>query len=186
MKFRLTILILSLLSLTSCFKDENQGTLFKIEVFSQNVSSDPVTRTETEMLSYAFTVDKGSKWEVTSWDDAQVPCITNTENNKRLSEPEVIGTWDAESEYQISLDLKAETVFMVIVDPTNRIYATRLYDTPVNWPVTHTTLHLYAWRKSGTANGWTVTNPFPDEERESLVPKEDDDTVEQKNNEELE
>jgi hypothetical protein len=80
-----------------------------------------------------------------------------------------VGTWDANAEYQITLDLKAETVFMVVVDPTNRVYATRLYDTPINWPVTNTQLHLYAWRKSGTATGWTVTNPFPDEERESLV-----------------
>lgn len=169
MKLRLTIFAIALIALTSCFKDEVQGTLFKIEIFSQNVSDDPITRTQTEILSYAFNVPKGSKWEVSSWEDAQVPCITNTDNGKRLTTPDVVGTWDANAEYQITLDLKAETVFMVVVDPTNRVYATRLYDTPINWPVTNTQLHLYAWRKSGTATGWTVTNPFPDEERESLV-----------------
>jgi hypothetical protein len=39
-------------------------------------------------------------------------------------------------------------------------------------------LHLYAQKKSSTANGWIFTNPFPDEKREPLVPKEEDEVVE--------
>ena len=171
---KIFILATLLLSLTACFKEENQGTLLKIAVYSQNVSSDPITKTTTEIDSYAFYVPEKSKWEVKSWEDALECRITNTERKEQLTAPDVIGTFDAEAEYQVELDIWSHTVFMVVVDRTNKIYATRLYDTPMNIPVTYTQLHLYAWRKSGSANGWTVTNPFPDEERESLVEGEQD------------
>lgn len=171
---KIFILATLLLSLTACFKEENQGTLLKIAVYSQNVSSDPITKTATEIDSYAFYVPEKSKWEVKSWEDALECRITNTERKEQLTAPDVIGTFDAEAEYQVELDIWSHTVFMVVVDRTNKIYATRLYDTPMNIPVTYTQLHLYAWRKSGSANGWTVTNPFPDENRESLVEGEQD------------
>ena len=171
---KIFILATLLLSLTACFKEENQGTLLKIAVYSQNVSSDPITKTTTEIDSYAFYVPEKSKWEVKSWEDALECRITNTERKEQLTAPDVIGTFDAEAEYQVELDIWSHTVFMVVVDRTNKIYATRLYDTPMNIPVTYTQLHLYAWRKSGSANGWTVTNPFPDEQRESLVEGEQD------------
>ena len=171
---KIVILATLLLSLTACFKEENQGTLFKIAVYSQNVSSDPITKTTTEIDSYAFYVPEKSKWEVKSWEDALECRITNTERNEQRNNPDVIGTFSAEAEYQVELDLWSESVFMVVVDRTNKIFATRYYDTPMNIPVTYTQLHLYAWRKSGSANGWTVTNPFPDEERESLVEEEQD------------
>ena len=158
-----------LLCLTACFKEENQGTLLKIAVYSQNVSSDPITKTTTEIDSYAFYVPEKSKWEVSSWEDALECRITNTERKEQRNTPDVIGTFDAEAEYQVELDMWSESVFMVVIDRTNRVYATRYYDTPMNIPVTYAQLHLYAWRKSGSANGWTVTNPFPDEERESLM-----------------
>jgi hypothetical protein len=61
----------------------------------------------------------------------------------------------------------------VVVDKTNRIYATRLYETPVNYPVMPIQLHLYAHKRSGSTNGWDMVNPFPDEVREPLVPTED-------------
>ena len=171
---KIFILATLLLSITACFKEENQGTLFKIAVYSQNVSSDPITKTTTEIDSYAFYVPEKSKWEVKSWEDALECRITNTERNEQRNNPDVIGTFSAEAEYQVELDLWSESVFMVVVDRTNKIFATRYYDTPMNIPVTYTQLHLYAWRKSGSANGWTVTNPFPDEERESLVEEEQD------------
>ena len=171
---KIFILATLLLSLTACFKEENQGTLFKIAVYSQNVSSDPITKTTTEIDSYAFYVPEKSKWEIKSWEDALECRITNTERNEQRNNPDVIGTFSAEAEYQVELDLWSESVFMVVVDRTNRVFATRYYDTPMNIPVTYTQLHLYAWRKSGSANGWTVTNPFPDEQRESLVEEEQD------------
>ena len=163
------------LCLTSCFKEEKQGTLLKIAVYSQNVSDDPITKTTTEIESYAFHVPEKSKWEVLSWEDALECRITNSERrSEQRNNPDIIGTFDAEAEYQVELGVWSHTVFMVVVDRTNKLYATRLYETPMNLPETYVQLHLYAWRKTGTATGWDVTNPFPDEDREPLVPTEEE------------
>ena len=64
----------------------------------------------------------------------------------------------------------------MVVDNTNQIYATRLYETPVNLPEVMTQLHLYAHRKSGAANGWDMINPFPDQERNPLIPTEEEES----------
>ena len=122
---KIFILATLLLSLTACFKEENQGTLFKIAVYSQNVSSDPITKTTTEIDSYAFYVPEKSKWEIKSWEDALECRITNTERNEQRNNPDVIGTFSAEAEYQVELDLWSESVFMIVVDRTNKIFATR-------------------------------------------------------------
>lgn len=163
---------------TGCFKEEKQGTAMKIAVYSQNVESDPIMKA-TDIESYAFWVKKGSSWEVSSWEDALAHCITNTERPaEQLTSPDVVGTFDAEAEYQVRIELWSPVAFIVVVDRANKVYATRLYETPMNLPSVDTQLHLYAWRKSGTANGWTTTNPFPDEERTPLVPTEEEDTTE--------
>ena len=78
-----------------------------------------------------------------------------------------IGDFDPEAEYQVTLELWAESTFIVIIDKANRLYATRQYDTPINLPELPIQLHMYAWRKTGTANGWNVINPFYEEESES-------------------
>ena len=159
-----------------CFKDEKQGTRLRIELCSQNVDSDPVMKTTSDIEGYAFYVPKGSKWQVTTWEDALEKRITNTNKpSEVLTEPDVYATYDIEAEYQLTFELWSHYTFLVVVDKTNRIYATRFYETPMNLPQTFAHLHLYAWRKTGTANGWDVTNPFPDEKREPLVPTEDED-----------
>ena len=159
-----------------CFKDEKQGTRLRIELCSQNVESDPVMRTTSDIEGYAFYVPKGSKWQVNTWEDALDKRITNSDKpGEVLTEPDVYATYDIEAEYQLTFELWSHYTFLVVVDKTNRIYATRFYETPMNLPQTFAHLHLYAWRKTGTANGWDVTNLFPDEKREPLVPTEDED-----------
>ena len=180
---RAIVLIMAAVTLTSCFKDEVQGTLFNIQVYSKNVSKDDPTKTLTELRAYAFNIEKNSNWTIESWEDALDGRIVNTDNGKVLTEIDVLGTWDQSAEYQLSLDLKAETVFMVVVDIENKIYATRRYDTPINWPVTNTILHIYACNKSGKATNWDMVNPFPDLERESLIGGNDEDDSDQSNEE---
>ncbi|MBQ3248149.1 MAG: hypothetical protein IJB03_00625 [Alistipes sp.] len=163
--------------LTGCFKDEKQGTCMHIALYSQNVADDPIMKCTSDIEAYAFKVNKGSKWEVSTWEDALAHCITNKDNkSEQLTEPDIYGTYDPEAEFQVTFELWAHFTFLVIVDKTNKIYATRLYETPMNLPAMETYLHLYAWRKSGAANGWDVTNPFPDEAREPLVPVEPEPT----------
>ena len=165
----LRYLAIALIAITAvaCFKDEKQGTLMRIAVYSQETAdSDIVPATDLE--SYAFWVKKGSKWEVSSWEDALAKRITNTERPaEQLTEPDEIGDFDPEAEYQVTLELWAESTFIVVIDKANRLYATRQYDTPINLPELPIQLHMYAWRKTGTANGWNVINPFYEEESES-------------------
>ena len=165
-----------------CFKDEKQGTRLRIELCSQNVESDPVMRTTSDIEGYAFYVPKGSKWQVNTWEDALDKRITNSDKpGEVLTEPDVYATYDIEAEYQLTFELWSHYTFLVVVDKTNRIYATRFYETPMNLPETLAHLHLYAWRKTGTANGWDVKNPFPDEPREPLVPTEEEEEEEPTN-----
>lgn len=168
---KLRYLAIALIAITAvaCFKDEKQGTLMRIAVYSQETAdSDIVPATDLE--SYAFWVKKGSKWKVNSWEDALAKRVTNTDRPaEQLTEPDEIGDFDPEAEYQVTLELWAESTFIVVVDKANRLYATRQYDTPINLPELPIQLHMYAWRKSGTANGWDMINPFYEEESESAT-----------------
>lgn len=167
-KFRYIAIVLIAIVATACFKDEKQGTLMRIAVYTQNTEEDTVIKA-TDLECYAFWVKKGSKWEVSTWEDALAHRITNTDRPaEQLSEPDEMGDFDPEAEYQVALELWSEHTFAVIVDKANKVYAYRLYETPINLPEVLTQLHIYAWRKSGSANGWTYINPFPDEAREPV------------------
>ena len=167
---RILSLCVVLLTLTGCFKEEKQGTHLRIALYSQNVSTDTVQKCTSEIEGYAFCVPKGTKWEVTTWEDALNRVITNKDKpNEQMSEPAIVASYDPEAEYQVSYALwDMRYTVLVIVDKTNRIYATRVYETPMNIPEMKTQLHLYAHRKSGSVNGWDMVNPFPDEKREPL------------------
>lgn len=184
---RIFIVLVALVVCVGCFKKEKQGTRMRIALYSQNVESDPITKTSCDIEGYAFYVKKNTKWEVKSWEDALDRCITNIDKpGEVLTTPDVIATYDPEAEYQLTFELWSYYTFIVIVDKTNRIYATRLYETPMNLPETFVQLHLYAHRKTGTSNGWDTTNPFPEESREPLVPVEDEDTTEETQDTEIE
>jgi hypothetical protein len=172
---RLLILSIVAISLTGCFKKEKQGTLMRIAIYSQNVDGDPVIKAQEGIESYAFWIGKNDEWEVASWEDAINRRITNTlRPAETRTTPDVIGTFDSQEEFQLGLELWSQYVFAVIVDRDNKIYATRKYETPINLPEVFTHLHLYAWRKSSSVNGWNLVNPFPDEKRESLSGGDDE------------
>lgn len=172
---KIVAIIIALVAMVGCFQEERQGTLMRIALHSQNVSTDPVLKTSHDIEAYAFYVGKGTKWEVKTWEDALNHVITNTDKtNITLSQPDVFGIYDPTAEYQLTLELRSQYTFLVIVDRSAMIYATRFYETPVNLPEVLTQLHLYAHKKSGSANGWDMTNPYPELEREPLVPVEEE------------
>ena len=70
-------IVMVALMMSSCFKDEVQGTLFKIHVTSQESSDAELVDCTTELRAYAFYTKKGEKWEVKSWEDALAMKITN-------------------------------------------------------------------------------------------------------------
>ena len=175
---RLTIIvaiIVAIVAMVGCFQEEKQGTRMRIALHSQNVTTDPILKTTHDIEAYAFYVNKGSKWMVKTWEDAINHVITNKDNESIvLSTPDVYGTYEHNAEYQLTMELWSQYTFIVVVDKTNQIYAARFYETPVNLPEVMVQLHLYAHKKSGSANGWDMTNPYPDMEREPLVPVEEE------------
>ena len=179
---KIVAIIVALVAMGGCFQEEKQGTRMRIALYSQNVTTDPILRTSHENIeAYAFYVGKGSKWMVKTWEDALNHVITNKDNESIvLSEPALYGSYDPTAEYQLSLELWNQYTFIVVVDKENEIYATRFYETPVNIPEVMVQLHLYAHKKSGTANGWDMTNPDPEKPRKPLLPVEED---ENENNE---
>jgi hypothetical protein len=167
---RAIVLILAMLCLTSCFKKEVQGTLLKIAVYGKEVETDEATKTKTDLMAYAFNVKKGSTWQVASWEDAINQQISNENNPSEVrTNPEVIGTVNREEDYQITLDVRAEWVFLVVVDLENKLYATRLYETPINLHETYVQLHLYSYKKTGTTNGWDFINAELDSESDDVT-----------------
>ena len=173
---KIVTIVIALVAMAGCFQEEKQGTRMRIALYSQNVTTDPILKTSHDIEAYAFYVDKNSKWMVKTWEDAINYVVTNKDNESIvLSTPDVYGNYDPTAEYQLSLELWNQYTFIVVVDRTNQIYASRLYETPVNIPEVMVQLHLYAHKKSGAANGWDMTNPYPDMTREPLVPVEDED-----------
>lgn len=180
--YKISLLALMAVVAVSCFKDEKYQTLMRIAVYSQNVSTDDATKA-TDITAYAFFTDKNDDWLVASWEDALARRITHKEDSSKIKEgPDVEGTFDAAAEYQVELPLTKPNATLVMVDTRNKVFAYREYEVGINLPTVYTQLHLYAWRKSGTANGWTVVNPFPDEERESLIETDDTDNSDNSDN----
>lgn len=159
--------------MTGCFKKESYDTIYRIAVYNQNVSSEPLTRA-ADLESYAFYVDT-TMWYIASWEDALAHVITDKENpSRKLSQPDVEGVFDAEADFQVALPLTQEMSMLVVVDKANSMYAYRKYLSPINIETILTQLHIYAWRPTYSANGWRIVNPFPDEERPPLVEVEPD------------
>ena len=101
----------------SCFKDEKYDTLMRIAIYSQNVSDDPIMKADCDIESYAFNVVLKDNWEVKTWEDALERRITNVDRPaETLTTPDVVGTYDPLSEYQVTMQLTSPVVFMVVVD----------------------------------------------------------------------
>ena len=60
---KIFVVLVALTACVGCFKKEKQGTQMRIELSSQNVESDPVTKTTCDIEGYAFYVKKNTKWE---------------------------------------------------------------------------------------------------------------------------
>jgi hypothetical protein len=49
---------------------------------------------------------------------------------------------------------------LVVVNPELRMYAYRKYELPVNLARVDTKLYFLPWKRSHTASGWQIMNPF--------------------------
>ncbi len=171
--------------LQGCFKDVVEYTDFRISVYDQTESNGEFERS-TDLETYAFYVDT-TEWTVKSYEDALARRITNKTTGKTLTEPDAIGEFYADDEYQVTIRLESETSMLVVVNPTLKLYAYRNYKLPINLPAVDTKLYMASWRPSHPMSGWRIVNDFyapptqeepntppADEEEEPITPPADE------------
>lgn len=166
--------------LQGCFKDVVEYTDYRIAAYEQTESNGEFLRS-TDLETYAFYVDT-TQWTVKSYEDALARRITNKTTGKTLTEPDAIGEFYADEEYQVTIRLEAETSMLVCVNPTLKLYAYRKYQLPINLPTVDTKLYMASWRPSHPMSGWRVVNDFytpPTEEKPTTPPADEGDGDEQ-------
>lgn len=144
--------------LQGCFKDVVEYTDFRISVYDQTESNGEFVRS-TDLETYAFYVDT-TQWTVKSYEDALARRITNKTTGKTQTEPDAIGEFYADDEYQVTIRLESEMSMIVVVNPTLKLFAYRNYKLPINLPAVDTKLYMASWRQSHPMSGWRIVNDF--------------------------
>lgn len=144
--------------LQGCFKDVVEYTDFRISVYDQTESNGEFVRS-TDLETYAFYVDT-TQWTVKSYEDALARRITNKTTGKTQTEPDAVGEFYADDEYQVTIRLESEMSMIVVVNPTLKLFAYRNYKLPINLPAVDTKLYMASWRQSHSVAGWRVVNNF--------------------------
>lgn len=160
--------------LQGCFKDVVEYTDFRISVYDQTESNGEFVRS-TDLETYAFYVDT-TEWTVKSYEDALARRITNKTTGKTQTEPDAIGEFYADDEYQVTIRLESEMSMIVVVNPTLKLFAYRNYKLPINLPAVDTKLYMASWRQSHSVAGWRVVNNFyePPTEEPTTPPADDE------------
>lgn len=158
--------------LQGCFKDVVEYTDFRISVYDQTESNGEFVRS-TDLETYAFYVDT-TQWTVKSYEDALARRITNKTTGKTQTEPDAIGEFYADDEYQVTIRLESEMSMIVVVNPTLKLFAYRNYKLPINLPAVDTKLYMASWRQSHSVAGWRVVNNFYEPPTEEPTPPADD------------
>ena len=158
--------------LQGCFKDVVEYTDFRISVYDQTESNGECVRS-TDLETYAFYVDT-TQWTVKSYEDALARRITNKTTGKTQTEPDAIGEFYADDEYQVTIRLESEMSMIVVVNPTLKLFAYRNYKLPINLPAVDTKLYMASWRQSHSVAGWRVVNKFYEPPTEEPTPPADE------------
>ena len=158
--------------LQGCFKDVVEYTDFRISVYDQTESNGEFVRS-TDLETYAFYVDT-TQWAVKSYEDALARRITNKTTGKTQTEPDAVGEFYADDEYQVTIRLESEMSMIVVVNPTLKLFAYRNYKLPINLPAVDTKLYMASWRQSHSVAGWRVVNNFYEPPTEEPTPPADD------------
>lgn len=158
--------------LQGCFKDVVEYTDFRISVYDQTESNGEFVRS-TDLETYAFYVDT-TEWTVKSYEDALARRITNKTTGKTQTEPDAIGEFYADDEYQVTIRLESEMSMIVVVNPTLKLFAYRNYKLPINLPAVDTKLYMASWRQSHSVAGWRVVNNFYEPPTEEPTPPADE------------
>lgn len=144
--------------LHGCFKDTVSYTRFQLAIYDQADADGPFNKAQS-IDSYAFYVDT-TEWYIASWEDAVAHRITNKLSGQTLDTPDVVGEFDAEAEYQATLQVEQQTSMLVVVNPELKLYAYRKYELPENLADIYAKLYMAAWRPTHLSSGWSVVNRF--------------------------
>lgn len=154
----ITLFVLGILLLHSCFKDVVSYTDFNIAVYDQTVANGEITPA-TQVEIYAYYVDT-TEWSVLTYDDALARRITNKTTGEVLSTPDSEGSFDVSLPYPASVRLDQPISMLVLVNPTLRLYAYRRYELPENLASVDAKLYMASWRGTHSSSGWLVKNDF--------------------------
>lgn len=155
------------MTLWGCFKEVVGYTYYNIAVYEQTEQNGKTPRVE-EVFAYAYYVDT-TEWRIASWEDAKAGRITNKETGAIKEVPDEIGEFTPGEDFPVSIFINKEISMLVVVNPAQKMYAYRKYALPINLAKVDTKLYFSAWKRSHTASGWQIMNPFfgitpPDDE----------------------
>jgi hypothetical protein len=176
MRYRLAILCAVATLAVSCFKSVTKDTNLIIKTLIQETSGGANSlATDT----YAYACYTGTdKWMVASYEDAVAKIVTDSLGVERITAPDVESTVFERADdanYYISLPLTQSPALVVLVAPSQRMYATTFkYLNLDNLYETYITLLLHPWKKAPYTEGtqqkggvWTIVPPAPEQSEDS-------------------
>ncbi|MBQ9137181.1 MAG: hypothetical protein IJX65_00920 [Alistipes sp.] len=176
MRYKVVIVVLAAVLLTSCFKKVTTDTNLIIKTLIQEKSGGENTlATDT----YAYACYTGTnKWMVASYDDAVNRIVTDSLGVERITVPDVESVpfvREGDENHYVSLPLNNSPALVVLVAPSVRMYATIFkYLNVENIPETYMTLLLHPWKTKPYTEGsdkkggvWNIMPPAPEPEPET-------------------
>ena len=174
MRYKIAILAVAVMLVTSCFKKTTKDTNLIIKTLIQEKSGgENLIATDT----YAYAVYTGTdKWMVASYQDAVDRIVTDSLGVERITAPDVEAVpyqREGDDNYYLSLPLNQSPALVVLVAPSVRMYATLFkYLNVDNLHETYMTLLLHSWKKDVYTEGsvqkggvWNIVPPAPVEEQ---------------------
>ena len=154
----LAVPLVMALGVVGCFKSVVGYTIFRVDVKIQ-ATDDGEYRRAQDLYTFAYYADS-TEWYIASYEDACQRVLTNKLSGEKREGCDVYGEMNPSSDYQISMEINQPMTMMVIVDPTNKIYAYRNYELPENLERVDTKLYIAAWKQSYSTAGWRIVNEF--------------------------
>lgn len=179
MRFRFAILM-ALMALTSCFKDEWFSCELILRPQEQLESSGDFSPLGGVVL-YAFDVSEDDLddeiFAIESYEDALAGVVVNLETGARLSPIGQAVAYDEDIEEALILTAKQEEVMLVAIDTQNEWYAYASYTVGQNLAIAYIYLPFRPWKTSSFTQGdWTFIGPETDETDETDDSDDTDDT----------
>ncbi|MFI3292989.1 MAG: hypothetical protein SNI70_05675 [Rikenellaceae bacterium] len=145
---RVILYIVLVVTLSSCFKDEEYSTKMVVRPYVQAVSGGDFVGYE-DCVAYAFDADT-AEWEVLSWIDARNGVLTSKEDPSKTLAPIAVAqsyTEEGLEDTMLSMQVNEQSVMVVVAHTTTEDYGYRLYDVGLNLSTTYVTARFRTWKE---------------------------------------